>query len=1133
VLFGDAGNDRLEGGNGNDTLSGGAEADVLLGGPGNDTLTGGTGMDSYIWSPGDGADQITESYSPGHGINELLFTDTVSPSMINKVAVGNNLKLEVLDSNSTVIGSVTFVNWYLSSNLDWMIKFPDGTIWFKSLMGTSAGDVLKGGVAADSLNGEGGNDTVYGGSNDDSLKGGAGNDIIYGEDGSDLIEGGSGNDTLYGGAGANRYVYHLGDGSDQIYSNSTQPTVKDVLDLTSISRSNCGIQVLSQTGGLRIALTFLSTQETLTIYNAEKLIIEFADAIVELDAQGNDTRANNTGILAGWSDSDGDGYPDDVEQALQTHASGSANPSNPAVIPVADAIADASVVVASGNRYPTIQAALAAAEASRNGKPYVVIKVEPGVYAEDLLIQQSGVMLKGGGSAGRTIIKKGSAGKHSISGSRLVFDQLCLGDVTEAQSMTLQSGTGIDSLRFTSCLFRMSPLGVVQGLDGGSASASQGDAAFVHCTWIGAQDIAIASGAKITLVNSLVDAPSDSAWAQSSKVVKFSSIVAPFSSNANSSTPSVRGDGLLKVLYPGKVSIALDSVATADRIQGSKDLDGETRDITPDIGCDEYLDSDDSGMGDALADCWETRHFGSLTSHASTGDPDSDGQSNLEEYLAETDPLNSANGNPSVTSPNLAVASSYQSSNLFGANPLPSSGSADWLLDNASKVQLVGRQGALEFDVYLQEGKIAALSLDASFKHLTTGATIPGAARIYLDGELVRYVVGPLTNVFLPLYFVAAGDHRIRVELLNSYRDYSPILNSIALKELASEYVSAGLMESIILSTNRITRLPAASLVSPVCVEGKSLHRSDVSIDLPAQAASVEIHSGPNQGWFANVPLEGPSAATSILISLENGSYEKAASTQWIPTILGSIPALKIRKGDSLRLQADGAAQNSLVSYKINGQTVGTALAGSALTCLFDVAGISTVTAEVNGVAIPNAVTTVTVASADFGPVFHTAAATSTSWQVDVASELPLEADESLGLVSRNGSTLKFTPPVVGSHLMATRLERDGAIIATGEVNVFSVTTTGFDGGGRLISVLPDGRSLIDMSYSVDGKLPANLLIKVEVWISGTTFVDGSRVAWLRPEDFDQFGVANLQVIATDGGHGICQRVNLYLESEE
>lgn len=69
TLHGDAGHDILDGGNGRDTLFGGTGHDILLGGKGNDTLVGGTGndvmtggygRDTFIFTEGDGHDQITD-----------------------------------------------------------------------------------------------------------------------------------------------------------------------------------------------------------------------------------------------------------------------------------------------------------------------------------------------------------------------------------------------------------------------------------------------------------------------------------------------------------------------------------------------------------------------------------------------------------------------------------------------------------------------------------------------------------------------------------------------------------------------------------------------------------------------------------------------------------------------------------------------------------------------------------------------------------------------------------------------------------------------------------------------------------------------------------------------------------------
>jgi Ca2+-binding RTX toxin-like protein len=44
--------------------------DIIRSGPGNDVLSGGAGADTFIFSPGDGADRITD-FSPG--LDQLFF----------------------------------------------------------------------------------------------------------------------------------------------------------------------------------------------------------------------------------------------------------------------------------------------------------------------------------------------------------------------------------------------------------------------------------------------------------------------------------------------------------------------------------------------------------------------------------------------------------------------------------------------------------------------------------------------------------------------------------------------------------------------------------------------------------------------------------------------------------------------------------------------------------------------------------------------------------------------------------------------------------------------------------------------------------------------------------------------------
>jgi serralysin len=69
------------------------------------------------------------------------------------------------------------------------------------LVGSSAGNVLRGNRGANDIDGRGGNDTISGGSGNDGLKGGSGNDRISGGNGRDKLSGGSGNDRLSGDRG--------------------------------------------------------------------------------------------------------------------------------------------------------------------------------------------------------------------------------------------------------------------------------------------------------------------------------------------------------------------------------------------------------------------------------------------------------------------------------------------------------------------------------------------------------------------------------------------------------------------------------------------------------------------------------------------------------------------------------------------------------------------------------------------------------------------------------------------------------------------------------------------------------------------------------------------------------------------
>ncbi len=144
MLFGNEGNDNLQGGDGQDGLYGGLGNDVLRGGTGGDILDGGDGRDS--------AD----------------YRDSASAVAVDLAA-------------GTVSGGTSEGDTLLS---------------IENVYGSNYKDTLIGGAENNTLLGFGGNDLLIGLDGSDVLKGGDGDDELRGGLGKDNLSGGLGNDTF-------------------------------------------------------------------------------------------------------------------------------------------------------------------------------------------------------------------------------------------------------------------------------------------------------------------------------------------------------------------------------------------------------------------------------------------------------------------------------------------------------------------------------------------------------------------------------------------------------------------------------------------------------------------------------------------------------------------------------------------------------------------------------------------------------------------------------------------------------------------------------------------------------------------------------------------------------------------------
>lgn len=184
VLVGLAGNDLIKGAAGNDSLTGGT---------GNDVLEGGSGSDTYVFTRGDGQDQIIDL---GGEQNILRFEAGVAVNQITGRRVGNDLALTIVGTQDIIT-----IKRFFEGALPTLSKvvFADG--------GELSVDALKALVLI-------GTDTA---------------DTLTGYQGEDLLQGKKGNDTLSGAGGNDTYVFELGDGQDTVLNQDAVPGRQDTI----------------------------------------------------------------------------------------------------------------------------------------------------------------------------------------------------------------------------------------------------------------------------------------------------------------------------------------------------------------------------------------------------------------------------------------------------------------------------------------------------------------------------------------------------------------------------------------------------------------------------------------------------------------------------------------------------------------------------------------------------------------------------------------------------------------------------------------------------------------------------------------------------------------------------------------
>ncbi len=274
-----------------DVLIGNAEDNKIKGGLGDDTLDGRAGFDL-----------IGFEFAQQQDVQTNTITTTESDPR------SYNLSEDGIDIDGVVFvlgedGSAAYYNDAEGDDTFMNFEGVTGSMFNDYLVGNSDVNDLHGSNGDDIVRGEGGNDNLFGGGGDDIVYGGAGDDMIYGghsDDklfggtGADIIQADAGKDTLDGGADTVRDTLTGGAGDDIFVASAASGTVLAGADI--VTDFTAGADKLQ----LQLTQAQWNTIDAITGDAAKlaelKKVIEIAAQDADGQSDTNDTVLTNKGM---------------------------------------------------------------------------------------------------------------------------------------------------------------------------------------------------------------------------------------------------------------------------------------------------------------------------------------------------------------------------------------------------------------------------------------------------------------------------------------------------------------------------------------------------------------------------------------------------------------------------------------------------------------------------------------------------------------------------------------------------------------------------------------------------------------------------------------------------------------------
>ena len=295
------------------------------------------------------------------------------------------------------------------------------------------------------------------------------------------------------------------------------------------------------------------------------------------------------------------------------------------------------------------------------------------------------------------------------------------------------------------------------------------------------------------------------------------------------------------------------------------------------------------------------------------------------------------------------------------------------------------------------------------------------------------------------------------------------------------------------------------------------------------QPVSFSVEPGPGHRFRSDVPL-APLVDNALTLSWQDGVAEERRMVRWVPYNVLEGGSMVLRQGDYLLLTAhEGDQQSGRIFLNIDGTSFETSPV-SPVVYTFSEPGdyvIEGTYLHPNGQQYSG---TLEVSVRGFAFPGHPLAyvGRQRDWEGGDGNGPAFEADPRLRLEAvSGGETLRFDSDNNAFMTLAARTSPEGPILDSVEVESFRLFSS-WETYARVVDTLPDGTKVVEMMMILS-PVPEDVRVRLEIFVGGILFDDGTLERWLEPEDFDELGQVTFRFIMPEEAiTSVCHRTYVY-----